>query len=378
LIVTAIVLAVQRLRTMSGGGAQKLARVTIIYYVGTTLLAIVISTILTDLVWARQMQRVEGAALEVDAADAKTYEERKAVAIHVVVQDMFDSLIPQNVVHSLANDALLGILVTAVVVGYLLKPTSHIVRALEEIEVLITKIITFLIKIAPIGVFFLILPNLFKLNLRDIGHNLGILIGGGVANMFIHLFVVLPILFFALTRRNPYTYWTKCSPAWLTAWGSASSAATLPVTMKCVAARGVPYTINKFAVPLGCLVNMDGTAIYFPLCVVFLAATQGIQLSPADYTIVCLLSTLASIGTTPIPSASLVLTVMIAQSVNVPITGMYGVIIAIDWFLDRFRTALNVSGDMYAAAVIYKLTGIEDPPDEEGLVGEVSDNTQRV
>ncbi|KAK3306351.1 Sodium:dicarboxylate symporter [Chaetomium strumarium] len=377
LIVTAIVLAVQRLRKMSGGG-QKLARVTIIYYVGTTLLAIVISTILTDLVWARQMQRVGEASLQVDEADADTYEERKAVAIHMVVQDMFDSLIPQNVVHSLANDALLGILVTAVVVGYMLKPTSHIVRALEEIEELITKIIGFLIKIAPVGVFFLILPNLFKLNIRDVGHNLGILIGGGVANMFIHLFIVLPILFFALTRQNPYAYWAKCSPAWLTAWGSSSSAATLPVTMKCVAARGVPYTINKFTVPLGCLVNMDGTAIYFPLCVVFLAQTQGLSLTPADYTIVCLLSTLASIGTTPIPSASLVLTVMIAQSVNVPITGMYGVIIAIDWFLDRFRTALNVSGDLYAAAVIYKITGIEDPPEEEGMVGEVRDNTERV
>ncbi|KAK4129460.1 glutamate transporter [Parathielavia appendiculata] len=379
LIVTAIVLAVQRLKKMSGGG-QKLARVTIIYYVATTLLAIVISTILTDLVWGRLMQTVGEASLTVDADDAEIYEERKAVAIHTVVQDMFDSLIPQNVVKSLADDALLGILVTAVVVGYLLKPTSHIVRALEEIEELITKIITFLIKIAPIGVFFLILPNLFRLDIRDIGHNLGILIGGGVTNMFLHLFIVLPLIFFGFTRKNPFAYWMKCSPAWLTAWGSASSAATLPVSMKCVAARGVPYTVNKFTVPLGCLVNMDGTAIYFPLCVVFLARTQGLSLTPADYTIVCLLSTLASIGTTPIPSSSLVLTVMIAQSVNVPITGMYGVIIAIDWFLDRFRTAVNVSGDLYAAAVITKITGVVDPPEheEDGEVGEVSDNSQRV
>lgn len=85
---------------------------------------------------------------------------------------------------------------------------------------------------------------------------------------------------------------------------------------------------TKFAVPLGCLVNMDGTAIYFPLCVVFLAVTQGIKLTPVDYVIICLLSTLASIGTTPIPSSSLVLTVMIAGSVNVPVTGMYGVIVS--------------------------------------------------
>lgn len=231
--------------------------------------------------------------------------------------------------------------------------------------------------------FFLILPNLFRLDIKEIGINLGVLIGGGVANMMIHLLIVLPIIFFAITRTNPYIYWFKCNPAWLTAWGSASSAATLPVTMRVVAARGVPYTVNKFAVPLGCLINMDGTAIYFPLCVVFLAVTQGIKLTPVDYVIICLLSTLASIGTTPIPSSSLVLTVMIASSVNVPITGMYGVIVAIDWFLDRFRTAVNVSGDMYAAKIVAKLSKIEGDPydmsvEEEQHVGQVSENSQRV
>lgn len=378
-----MILAVQRLKAMTGGG-QKLAKWTVVYYVLTTLLAIVISTILTDLVWGRLMQVADRTSLIVDPDDEKMYAEREAVEIHDVVQQMFDSFIPNNIVSALANDGLLAVLITAIVIGYLLDTGSAIVRVLEEIEVLITKVITFLIKLAPIGVFFLILPNLFQLDLKDVGVNLGLLIGGGVANMGIHLFIVLPIIFFAIVRENPYAYWFKCSPAWLTAWGSASSAATLPVTMKCVAARGVPWTINKFTVPLGCLVNMDGTAIYFPLCVVFLAVTQGIKLSPADYVIICLLSTLASIGTTPIPSSSLVLTVMIASAVNVPITGMYGVIITIDWFLDRFRTAVNVSGDMFAAKVIEKITKIKDDPSEmsEEEVGQVQDNihenTQRV
>jgi len=322
LIITAMILAVQRLREMTGSG-KVLARWTVGYYVATTLLAIVISTVLTDLVWGRLMQEVGEASLQVSKEDAATFKDRENVEIPDVVQQMFDSFIPQNIFHALANDSLLAILITSVVIGYLLNPGSAIIKVLEEIEVLITTIITFLIKIAPIGVFFLILPNLFRLDIRDIGVNLGILIGGGVANMAIHLFIVLPILFFAFTRTNPYTYWFKCSPAWLTAWGSASSAATLPVTMKCMVERGIPNTVNKFAVPLGCLVNMDGTAIYFPLCVVFMAVTQGIKLTPADYVIICLLSTLASIGTTPIPSSSLVLTVMIAGSVNVPITGMY-------------------------------------------------------
>lgn len=139
---------------------------------------------------------------------------------------------------------------------------------------------------------------------------------------------------------------------------------SMPITMRVALERGNPVTVQKFVIPLGTLINMDGTAIYFPIVVVFLAATQGITLNGADYVVVCLLSTLASIGTTPIPSSSLVLTVMIAGAINVPITGMYAVVVAIDWFLDRFRTALNVSGDLFACAAITKITGIKD---EEGL-----------
>lgn len=96
------------------------------------------------------------------------------------------------------------------------------------------------------------------------------------------------------------------------------------------------------------------------MIVVFLARTQGITLEPVQYVIIVLTATLASIGTTPIPSASLALAVMIAGMVNVPVTGMFGVIITIDWLLDRFRTALNVSGDLFGAMVVYKRTGIED------------------
>lgn len=96
------------------------------------------------------------------------------------------------------------------------------------------------------------------------------------------------------------------------------------------------------------------------MVVVFLAATQGMSLNAGDYTLIVLLSTLSSIATTPIPSSSLVLTVMIASSVGIPITGMYAVVVAIDWFIDRFRTMTNISGDLYAAKVFEKVTGIVD------------------
>merc|ERR1712000_672303 len=139
----------------------------------------------------------------------------------------------------LANDSLLAIVITSIVVGYLLKPGSHILRAVQEVETLIVIIITFLIKLAPIGVFFLILPNLFRLNIADIGFNLAILIAGALAMGALHVFVILPCIYLFVVRKNPWAYWFKNSRAWITAWGTASSAATLPVTIKCCQQRGL-------------------------------------------------------------------------------------------------------------------------------------------
>ncbi|KAG7129925.1 Excitatory amino acid transporter 2 like protein [Verticillium longisporum] len=346
LIICAMILAIQRLREVAQGAAV-LAKWTISYYVLTTILAIAFSIIMTSQIWEPMMENA--ATGEGDSE----LEERKP---HQIVQTLFFTLIPQNVVYALANDELLAILVTSIIVGYLIKDpaTSAILRAVIEVEVMITRIITFLIKLAPIGV-----------------------------SMLIHLWVILPILFFAFTRKNPYPYWAKSSPAWLTAWGTASSAATLPVTLRVVRERGVPTTVNKFAVPLGCLINMDGTAIYFPMVCVFMAATQGIKLDAGQYIMILLLSTLSAIGTTPIPSSSLVLTLMITSSVGIPETDMFAVVVAIDWFIDRFRTMVNVSGDIFAAGIIEKMTGVRDPEDmvDEDLIAErnnVHDNTDRV
>ncbi|RBA19585.1 hypothetical protein FPRO05_09688 [Fusarium proliferatum] len=360
LIVCSMLLAVTRLREMSNGGSL-LARWTVGYYIITTLISITLSCIMMGLVWTKQYSVVGTTPLDQEEEEKLKENDR---SIPVVVQDMFFSLIPSNVVKALAEDELLAVIITAIIVGYLIEsPRSPIVRVTEEIERMITKIIKFLIAVAPIGVFFLILPNLMKLDIGEIGKNLGLLIGATLSTMLIHILIIVPIIFFAFTRMNAYSYWLKISPAWVTAWGTASSAATLSVTLRCAKDRGIPSTIYKFTCPLGCLINMDGTAIYLPAAVVFMAATQGITLGPADYVIVALLSTLASIGVSPIPSASLVLSIMIARSVNVDLTNMYAVIVAIDWFLDRFRTAVNVSGDLFAAMIIYKMTKIEDPPE---------------
>ncbi|KAJ0116962.1 excitatory amino acid transporter 2 [Diaporthe amygdali] len=358
LIITSLILAVQSLRDLGTGNGARIAKWTLGYYLITTIIAIVFSVVTVAVGWSRLMVPVEGEDRE------QIDPEREEVAPHDVVVDLFESLIPQNIVSALAEDTLLSVMVVSIIVGYLLKPASPILRVVKEIEEMVIKIIIFLIKLAPIGVFFLILPNMFRLDISEIGQNLGVLIGAALSGMFVHVFVTLSIIFAVLVKENPYTFFIRISPAWMTAWGSASSAATLPVTMRTTLAQGVPMVVTKFAVPVGCLVNMDGTAIYFPVVVTFMAATQSITIGPAQYVIITLLSTLATIGASPIPSSSLVLTVMICEAVNVPITGMYAVVVAIDWFLDRFRTAVNVSGDCYAAKVVAKMTGIKDSDDE--------------
>jgi len=375
LIVVAMILAVQNLMTMEKGGG-KLARLTILWYVGTTILAIIISTILVDLVWRPLMTVADGATLTMTEEEEEDVADRGGMAAHDVIVQVFESFVPNNVAAALANDELLAVLVSAIVVGCLIKgPDSSLLRAVREIEKIVMKIITFLIKLAPIGVFFLILSNLFTLDIEDIGQNLGVLVGGSIVNMAIHLFIVLPILYFALMRENFYTFWFKCSRSWITAWATASSAATMPVTLQVAEERGIPNTVAKFTIPLGTLVNMDGTAIYFPTVVVFLAATQGMPLNAGHYAIIVLLATLSSIATTPIPSSSLVLTLIIAESVGIPITGMYAVVVAIDWFIDRFRTMVNVSGDLIASKIMAKWTGITDDDSADFAPG---DSVQRV
>jgi hypothetical protein len=186
-----MILAVQNLLSMEKGGG-KLARLTILWYVGTTILAIIISTILVDLVWRPLMTVADGATLQMTEEEEEDVAERGGMAAHDVIVQVFESFIPNNVASALANDELLAVLVSAIVVGCLIKgPDSSLLRAVREIEKIVMKIITFLIKLAPIGVFFLILSNLFTLNIEDIGQNLGVLVGGSIVNMAIHLFIVL-------------------------------------------------------------------------------------------------------------------------------------------------------------------------------------------
>lgn len=258
-----MIIAVQRLRGLADGTGSRLAGWTIGYYVVTTVISIVMSCIMTSLVWGPMFKVVSEEALSISESDQEAADESTSTGEdnppHMVVKTLFRSFVPENIFSALAEDELLAILITAVVIGYLIPHKDSVFfKLVLEVEQMIMRVITTLIKLAPIGVFFLVLSSLMQLSISEIGENLGYLIGGTLATMGVHVFIILPLIFFAFTRQNPYIYWLKISPAWITAWGSASSAATLPVTLRCANAQKIPITVYKFTCPLGCLVNMDG------------------------------------------------------------------------------------------------------------------------
>lgn len=270
---------------MSGHGAR-IAKWTLGYYLGFMLIAIGQSTVAAALGWARLFEAVQpslaadsglaslnngttttgttptsstnGTSPDV-AGGGNATTTTAAAPPHQVIVQVFESLIPQNIVEALAADQrLLSVMVIALAVGYLLRPTSLFVKLIKEVEELVAAAVTFLLRIAPVGVFFLILPNLFILPLRAIGRNLGVLIGASLAGMAVHLFLVISLFYLVVVRENPYAFWLRIAPAWMEAWGSGSSAATLPVTMEAVLQQKVPMLVTKFVVPLGVLINMDG------------------------------------------------------------------------------------------------------------------------
>lgn len=263
LIICAMIMAVQRLREMGQGSGRRLAIYTVTWYVVTTLFSIGMSCVMTALVWKPLFKVVDADALGVSAADQAAADSRSATGAsnppHMVVKQMFQSFVADNIVNALATNSLLAVLIMACVVGYLIRDrNSMILKLVVEVEQMIMIVIAALIAMAPFGVFFLVLSSLLKLDIADIGENLGLLIAGTLGTMGIHVFIILPGLFFIITRQNPYSFWIKISPAWVTAWGSASSAATLPVTLRVCEERGIPKTVYKFTAPLGCLINMDG------------------------------------------------------------------------------------------------------------------------
>ena len=212
---------------------------------------------------------------------------------------------------------------------------------------------------APIGVFALVAKVVATTGL-DSFRQLALFFVTVVAGLAVHTFVVLPLLLRFVGRVNPLRHYQAMAPAMLTAFSTASSSATLPLTMECVEKRaGVSNRTSSFVLPLGATVNMDGTALYECVAAMFIAQWYGVQLGFAAQFTVVLLALMTSIGVAGIPAASLVAIVIVLNAVGLPAEGI-GLILAVDRVLDMCRTSVNIFSDSCGAVIIARSEGEED------------------
>lgn len=233
---------------------------------------------------------------------------------------------------------------------------QQILLVLEEFFELLMRMVNWVMHIAPLGVMAL-LTKLVATQDTAILASLAGFVVTMIGTTLFHGAVVLPGILFAVTRISPLTLWRGARPALLTAFATSSSAATLPVTLRCLEEdMKVSPDIAGFVAPLGAQINMDGTALYEAAAALFIANLAGIELSISQQVVVCLMAMLASVGAPGIPSAGLVTMVMVLQSVGLPAEAI-AILLPIDRLLDTFRTTVNVEGDIVGSLIVQQQVG---------------------
>lgn len=347
-------------------GTGRLGRfgvVTVGYYLSTTLVAVIIGMIAVSL-----MRPGIGVDLGGQAMPEKL---RQSVAagpqeLSEALIQMLTGLVEEPIVGAMVSLNVMEIILFAILLGAVLiamgeraKPLADLFECASDAMVRLVGLVLWL---APVGVFALIASKFGGARLE--GQLISMLQGLGwfmltvVGALLVHA-VVLTAILAIVGRRPPGPYALNMAPALITAFSSASSSATLPITMDCAAERNrVSRGATGFVLPLGATVNMDGTAMYEAVAVIFMAQAIGLEFSLPVMVVLCVTATMAGIGAAGIPEAGLVTMVIVVKAVGLPeeaFAAGLGVIFVVDWFLDRCRTTVNVWGDAVGAAVVDRL-----------------------
>uniref|UniRef100_A0A8C5CBM2 Amino acid transporter n=1 Tax=Gadus morhua TaxID=8049 RepID=A0A8C5CBM2_GADMO len=222
---------------------------------------------------------------------------------------------------------------------------------------IVMKLVGAIMWYSPLGIACLICGKIISIaDLEVVARQLGMYMVTVIVGLIIHGGIFLPLIYFVICKKNPYTFFMGIFQAWVTALGTASSAGTLPVTFRCLEENlGIDKRVTRFVLPVGATINMDGTALYEAVAAIFIAQMNGIDLDWGQIITVSMTATLASVGAASIPSAGLVTMLLILTAVGLP-TEDISLLVAVDWLLDRFRTSVNVVGDSYGAGIVYHLS----------------------
>ncbi len=352
------------------GGLGRLGALTVGFYVGSGLLAI-----LTGLTWANLLTpgivdgvpaaKLLGLSGDADAIVAQIADKGSQDLWDVIVR-----LVPTNPVAAAASGDMLGLVTFGLLFGWALSllpvglrdTQASFWKGVYEAMIRITNLV---MKGAPFGVFAIVTVTVAKTGLSAL-KPLAVFMLVVVLGLLTHALIVLPLILKLVARVPAFALHRAMVPALLTAFSTSSSNATLPLTMDCIENRAqVPRRVSGFVLPIGANVNTDGSALYECVAAIFIAQAYGLQLSFGSQFTIVALALITAIGVAGIPSASLVAITVILAAIGLPLEGV-GLILAVDRLLDMCRTALNVLGDSAATVVVARLSG------EDGVLGQPS------
>lgn len=295
-----------------------------------------------------------------------------------IYKGIFEKLVPDNIVGAFSNNEFATIIFFAVLFGAALVPVifqkkingkgisenSSLLEMLKESDSVFQRITRWIISLTPFAVFSLIAAAFGEQeNLGDMFSNIGLLIAAAFVAWGFQVVFVYIGLFALLTKSNPFRFLKHIISAQTMAFATASSAASIPTSLAAIKSTGmVPDTIGRFVIPFGATVNMDGGAVYFVCACIWLAVLNGEDITVSSFLLLIIIATVGSIGTAPVPSASLVLIITayntVFQGTGTP--NGFGYIFAIDWFMDRCRTTTNITGDCVVAGIIAHRCPVEN------------------
>jgi Na+/H+-dicarboxylate symporter len=349
LVFSSIVVGVANLRAHQE--MHRVWKVTLGFFFLTMALSIVLG-----FAAANVFRPGEGMQLAMFAEATRDYQARQMPLPDYIAQFLHGLF--QNPVKALAQGDILAVVIIALILGIALVVGGDRYRnirvLIEEVQELCLLVVGWIMRLAPLGIAALLLQLVATQKvdlLQSLIHFIAVVIG----TTLFHGVVVLPLILYAVTRMSPLKFWRGSREALVTAFATSSSAATMPVTLRCVEQHlHVRKDISNFVVPLGTTVNMDGTALYEAAAALFVARLAGIELDLVQQLVIFFVAMLGAIGAPGIPSVGMLSMVLVLQSVGLP-TEAIAILLPIDRILDTVRTAVNVEGDMVGSLIVQEL-----------------------